>query len=699
MKFTKTLLASTIALTIGSVSAEWTTNAVIKNETAAYTKGGSLVGDRGTDSRSNAGVVSTTTTPSHSSGDVFKSETSARIFMNGDLDNGMTAHLELRPVYDTEGVNSDNKGHEDYSQRDYLREAYVDFTTEDGTFIRLGKQQVVWGKADGAKFMDFINPTDYREMAQNTMDESRIPTWAINAEKILDNGATIQAIIAQPKENLFAGLNRNISTAVRANDTSAYMLDETLNNGTDSGHPFMLMGPDSITGQYNGFLNIVPDMGGIARRFAWGFGGIGELSSAYMAGFTVDGFEAMTMAQMAGAMDSYNMLCASNGSCTVSDAVTNANYATGSGYELLPDNFEGAVDGVATALGISDPNDVTGAQMIAYGFQPYYNTNLANMTSAQDAAFDFMGSANFRTFDTFVNAKSQYVFNMPDDFDADFNFKFSNTTANGLNYSLAYAYSYDKNPIIDLSWRNDSGTKLTQTVDSSNYVSLSDGTNSYGGNAGNRATLRFEQSLARTHNIGAAMDFSIDTESLGPVVIRSEAVYTTGAKQPVMDKGRLAIGDMINALTMQDQDRFKYVVGADVTVLTDMMASVQFIQERNLDFIDTDGYSGVSGSKKYTTDYATMHLSNGFQKAIENKEFYSVFFSKPFGESGEGRWNNILMLEEGGGRWNRFDIEYSLSNELVGLFEVNNYWGGRNTQFGQLENTSNVQVGLKYIIE
>jgi len=130
-----------------------------------------------------------------------------------------------------------------------------------------------------------------------------------------------------------------------------------------------------------------------------------------------------------------------------------------------------------------------------------------------------------------------------------------------------------------------------------------------------------------------------------------------------------------------------------------MMASVQFIQERNLDFIDTDGYSGVSGSKKYTTDYATMHLSNGFQKAIENKEFYSVFFSKPFGESGEGRWNNILMLEEGGGRWNRFDIEYSLSNELVGLFEVNNYWGGRNTQFGQLENTSNVQVGLKYIIE
>ena len=137
------------------------------------------------------------------------------------------------------------------------------------------------------------------------------------------------------------------------------------------------------------------------------------------------------------------------------------------------------------------------------------------------------------------------------------------------------------------------------------------------------------------------------------------------------------------------------------------MLSAQFIQERNLDYIDSPvDFNGTACSSVsstncgvYTTDYAAMHLTNGFQKAIENKEFYSLFLSKPFGASGEGRWNNILMLEEGGGRWNRFDVEYSLSNELIGTIEYNKYWGDDNTQFGQLEAASNVQVGLKYLFE
>jgi len=221
--------------------------------------------------------------------------------------------------------------------------------------------------------------------------------------------------------------------------------------------------------------------------------------------------------------------------------------------------------------------------------------------------------------------------------------------------------------------------------------------NNYGGaaqqagDANAYGILRFEQTVERVNNFGTAFDYAVDTEGLGPVVLRGEFVYTKDGYQPVMDKDLLAIGDLVGALTMQKADRFKYVLGADVTVLTDMMLSAQFIQERNLDFVDN--------ANRYTTSYASMHMSNGFIKDIENKEFYSLFLSKPFGESGEGRWNNILMVEEGGGRWNRFDVEYSLSNEVVGTFEVNKYWGDANSQFGQLENSSNVQVGLKYIIE
>jgi len=150
---------------------------------------------------------------------------------------------------------------------------------------------------------------------------------------------------------------------------------------------------------------------------------------------------------------------------------------------------------------------------------------------------------------------------------------------------------------------------------------------------------------------------------------------------------------------------FKYVLGADVNVLTDMMVSGQFIQFRNLDYVDnnTDADGNACGSKvncgRYTGDMATLSLTNGLKQGTENKEFYSLFFSKPFGDSGEGRWNNIFMFEEGGGKWNRFDVEYGFDDQLIGTFEINKYFGDNNTMFGQFENASNVQVGVKYLLQ
>ena len=60
--------------------------------------------------------------------------------------------------------------------------------------------------------------------------------------------------------------------------------------GHNQGHPFIMKGVDSITGKTNGFLNIVPDLGSVARAFAKqknGFGAIGALSGAGMENFTV----------------------------------------------------------------------------------------------------------------------------------------------------------------------------------------------------------------------------------------------------------------------------------------------------------------------------------------------------------------------------------------------------------------------------
>ena len=62
-----------------------------------------------------------------------------------------------------------------------LREAYFD--TEIGsTFLRVGKQQVVWGQADGLKVLDVLNPQSFREFILDDFEDSRIPLWTVNAE-------------------------------------------------------------------------------------------------------------------------------------------------------------------------------------------------------------------------------------------------------------------------------------------------------------------------------------------------------------------------------------------------------------------------------------------------------------------------------------------------------------------------------------
>jgi len=62
-----------------------------------------------------------------------------------------------------------------------LREFYVEFPS-DNFYFTLGKQQVVWGKADGLKVLDIVNPQSYREFILEDFDDSRIPQWIANIE-------------------------------------------------------------------------------------------------------------------------------------------------------------------------------------------------------------------------------------------------------------------------------------------------------------------------------------------------------------------------------------------------------------------------------------------------------------------------------------------------------------------------------------
>jgi hypothetical protein len=325
----------------------------------------------------------------------------------------------------------------------------------------------------------------------------------------------------------------------------------------------------------------------------------------------------------------------------------------------------------------------------------------ANPTST----FHYMPEATFATFGQFVNLKSKYV--VDHDTTPTLAARYKNTTPDGLNYSLNLIHGNDTNPYVDTYWTSSiDGAVLAETAATdSGYTTnnLGNATGSLVGNAtGEYAIFNMVEKLNKITQLGGSFDTAIETATLGPIVLRGEALYQKDVMSPVVTrkdsttKVDLEHGFMVSALKMQKGDRFKFVLGADMTALTNMMVSVQFIQDSNLDFVDV-GNSGEA-NWKYTADMATMHLTNNLNKGTKDKNFYSIFLSKPFGASGEHRWNNILMLEEGGtgGKWNRLDAEFSIDDDTQATVEYNKYWGDANTQFGQLEKSSNIQVGVKY---
>jgi hypothetical protein len=62
-----------------------------------------------------------------------------------------------------------------------LRELYVDAQLGN-SYLRLGKQQIVWGQADGLKVLDLVNPQSFREFILDEFEDSRIPLWSVKWE-------------------------------------------------------------------------------------------------------------------------------------------------------------------------------------------------------------------------------------------------------------------------------------------------------------------------------------------------------------------------------------------------------------------------------------------------------------------------------------------------------------------------------------
>lgn len=72
-----------------------------------------------------------------------------------------------------------------------LRELYVE-TAVGEDYLTLGKQQVVWGKADGLKVLDVVNPQSYESFILDDFEDSRIPLWTLNYEWQINDNSILQ---------------------------------------------------------------------------------------------------------------------------------------------------------------------------------------------------------------------------------------------------------------------------------------------------------------------------------------------------------------------------------------------------------------------------------------------------------------------------------------------------------------------------
>ena len=80
---------------------------------------------------------------------------------------------------------------------DFIREAYIKNTIDIGDnktiFVKVGKQQVVWGRTDLFRVLDVINPVDYsRNNIYDELQDIRIPQWILQTEFRMGGSSLLQ---------------------------------------------------------------------------------------------------------------------------------------------------------------------------------------------------------------------------------------------------------------------------------------------------------------------------------------------------------------------------------------------------------------------------------------------------------------------------------------------------------------------------
>lgn len=137
--------------------------------------------------------------------DLQKNQSQLQLEWNHSLAENLELTAITRLAWDSESEIYSSRSHPDnYSdwnssltRGDHgeisLRELYLD-AEWFGAYWRLGKQQVVWGQADGLKVLDVVTPQSFQEFILDDFDDSRIPLWMLNVDIPLNDDSTLQLL-------------------------------------------------------------------------------------------------------------------------------------------------------------------------------------------------------------------------------------------------------------------------------------------------------------------------------------------------------------------------------------------------------------------------------------------------------------------------------------------------------------------------
>jgi len=131
----------------------------------------------------------------HSPHDVTKIKNIFHLELKYTFNNNLKLFTLGRVFWDADNDIEDDKDLESW-------ELYMDLRLKD-IDLRLGRQQVVWGEADGLRINDIINPQDFKEFILQDYIDSRIPLWMGRIDYYVANFTFEGLIIPEFKRNRF----------------------------------------------------------------------------------------------------------------------------------------------------------------------------------------------------------------------------------------------------------------------------------------------------------------------------------------------------------------------------------------------------------------------------------------------------------------------------------------------------------------